>query len=163
MIHSSLRTFLKITSFFLKLTYKMINMIPWFTHKWDEINLSPSWNISKTNSISGRSSVGRNSPCQMLMLGRGCGLKSKLPAARQSAPRFYADAVENRNNPNLTGFQFLTPPFITPQQQMHVEKNKQEKKQNIETKTKKIPKKISPCLQWNKCVSPLKKQVRCHI
>lgn len=31
--HLELRTFLKITSFFLKLTYKMINMIPWFTHK----------------------------------------------------------------------------------------------------------------------------------
>lgn len=125
-------------------------------------SISPLVKHIETNSISGRSSVGRNSPCQMLMLGRGCGLKSKLPAARQSAPRFYADTVENHNNPNLTGFQFLTPPGGSPLNNKCMSKKQTGKKQNIETKTKKSQKKKSH-LVCNETNAFLLLKKRCHI
>ena len=139
-IHSSLRTFLKITSCFFKLTYKMINMIhpqmrwnqslPFLKHIENKFDLGsvlrgPQFTMPNANAWP------------------GCGLKSKLPAARQSAPRFYADAVKIVTTQISRDFQFLTPPFITPQQQVHVEKTTQEKNKTLKQKQKKIPRKKS--------------------
>lgn len=74
---------------------------------------------------------------------------SRLPAARQSSPPGSTQMRWKIVTTQISrDFQFLTPPFITPQQQMHVEKTNKEKNKTLKQKPKKNPqKKISPCLQ----------------